>query len=96
MTVVSPKSKLRDQWPFAVVLSIVVIGLVLVLLYHWRKGTSLVGGALLVAAALRLLLPDSKAGLLAVRKRRVDILLYGGIGLMILYISASIIGGPLN
>nr|WP_225954513.1 DUF3017 domain-containing protein [Kibdelosporangium phytohabitans] len=75
---------------------IVVVGLVLVLLYHWRKGTSLVGGALLVAAALRLLLPDSKAGLLAVRKRRVDILLYGGIGLMILYISASIIGGPLN
>ncbi|ALG13752.1 DUF3017 domain-containing protein [Kibdelosporangium phytohabitans] len=96
MTVVPSKSRLREQWPFAVVLLIVVVGLVLVLLYHWRKGTSLVGGALLVAAALRLLLPDSKAGLLAVRKRRVDILLYGGIGLMILYISASIIGGPLN
>lgn len=96
MTDVSPKSSVRDQWPFALVMAIVVIGLLLVLLYHWRKGTSLVGGALLVAAALRLLLPDSKAGLLAVRKRRVDILLYGGFGLMIVYMSASIIGGPLN
>ncbi|CAM4198939.1 DUF3017 domain-containing protein [Kibdelosporangium persicum] len=96
MTVVSSKSKLRDQWPFGVVLLIVVIGIVLIGMYYWRRGTSLIGGALLVAAALRLLLPDSRAGLLAVRKRRVDILLYGGFGLMILYISASIIGGPLN
>ncbi|MFC0114883.1 DUF3017 domain-containing protein [Kibdelosporangium aridum] len=96
MTVVPSKSKLRDQWPFGLVLLIVVIGLALIAMYYWRRGTSLIGGALLVAAALRLLLPDSKAGLLAVRKRRVDILLYGGFGLMILYISASIIGGPLN
>nr|WP_042195893.1 DUF3017 domain-containing protein [Kibdelosporangium sp. MJ126-NF4]CEL22290.1 hypothetical protein [Kibdelosporangium sp. MJ126-NF4]CTQ93072.1 hypothetical protein [Kibdelosporangium sp. MJ126-NF4] len=96
MTAVPPSSKLRDQWPFALVVLIVAIGLLLILLYHWRKGTTLIGAALLVAAALRILLPDSRAGLLAVRKRRVDFLLYGGFGLMIMYISASIIGGPLN
>jgi hypothetical protein len=91
-----PNTKLRDQWPFAVVLLIVAIGLVRIVMYHWRDGTTLIGIGLVVAAVLRLLLPDTRAGLLAVRKRRVDMLLYGGFGLMIVYISLSIIGGPLD
>jgi Protein of unknown function (DUF3017) len=91
-----PNTKLRDQWPFAIVLLVVVVGLLRIVMYHWRDGTALIGGALLVAAVLRLFLPDARAGLLAVRKRRVDILLYGGFGLMIVYISLSIIGGPLD
>jgi hypothetical protein len=91
-----PNTKLRDQWPFAVVLLIVAIGLVRIVMYHWRQGTTLIGVALVVAAVLRLLLPDTRAGLLAIRKRRVDMLLYGGFGLMIVYISLSIIGGPLD
>jgi hypothetical protein len=91
-----PNTKLRDQWPFAIVLLIVAAGLVQVVLYHWRWGTTLIGVALVVAAVLRFLLPDGRAGLLAVRKRRVDMLLYGGFGLMIIYMSLSIIGGPLD
>jgi hypothetical protein len=91
-----PNSKIRDQWPFAIVLLIVAVGLVRIVMYHWRDGTTLIGIALVVAAVLRLLLPDGRAGLLAVRKRRVDMLLYGGFGLMIVYMSLSIIGGPLD
>lgn len=91
-----PNTKLRDQWPFAIVLLIVAVGLVRIVMYHWRQGTTLIGIALVVAAVLRLLLPDGRAGLLAVRKRRVDMLLYGGFGLMIVYMSLSIIGGPLD
>ena len=97
MTVGMPaNSKIRDQWPFGLVLLIVAAGLVRVVMYHWRDGTTLIGIALVVAAVLRFLLPDTRAGLLAVRKRRVDMLLYGGFGLMIVYISLSIIGGPLD
>jgi hypothetical protein len=91
-----PNTKLRDQWPFAVVLLIVAVGLVRIVMYHWRQGTTLIGIALVVAAVLRLLLPDTRAGLLAIRKRRVDMLLYGGFGTMIVYMSLSIIGGPLD
>ncbi|MET0234697.1 MAG: DUF3017 domain-containing protein [Kibdelosporangium sp.] len=97
MTVVMPpKNRLRDQWPFATVLLIVAAGIIRIVMYHWRDGTTLIGVGLLVAAVLRLLLPDTRAGLLAVRKRRVDIVLYGGFSAMIIYISLSIIGGPLD
>ncbi|MBP2322610.1 hypothetical protein JOF56_002995 [Kibdelosporangium banguiense] len=91
-----PNTRLRDQWPFLTVLLIVAVGLIRIVMYHWRDGTTLIGVGLLVAAVLRLLLPDKRAGLLAVRKRRVDMLLYGGFGLMIIYISLSIIGGQLD
>jgi hypothetical protein len=91
-----PNTRIRDQWPFAAVLLIVAVGLLRIVLYHWRDGTTLIGAGLMVAAVLRMLLPDARAGLLAVRKRRVDIVLYGGFGLMIIYISLSIIGGPLD
>jgi hypothetical protein len=91
-----PNTKIRDQWPFAIVLLIVAAGLVQIILYYWRQGTTLIGVALVVAAVLRFLLPDTRAGLLAVRKRRVDMLLYGGFGAMIIYMSLSIIGGPLD
>jgi hypothetical protein len=47
-----------------------------VLTEHWREGAALLGGALLVAAALRMLLPDDRAGLLAIRSRMIDLLCY--------------------
>jgi hypothetical protein len=84
----------RGQLPFAVVLLIVVVGIVRIVMYHWREGTVLIGVALLVAAVLRIMLPDRRAGLLAVRKRKVDVLLYGGFSAMILFISLTITGGP--
>jgi Protein of unknown function (DUF3017) len=93
---VSQTSGSRTQLPFAVVMLIVVIGIVRIVMYHWREGTTEIGVALLVAAVLRMILPDSKVGLLAVRTRKVDILLYSGFAAMIIFISLTITGGPLN
>ncbi len=73
------------QWPLALVLSGVTVGLFIVFLGHWRAGSTLMGAAITVGGLLRLM-PQQRVGLLAVRNRAVDsILLLGvGIGVIIL------------
>jgi DUF3017 family protein len=87
---------MRTHVPLILVLAVVAIGLLRITQYHWRQGTVLVGGALLLAAALRALLSDNRIGLIAIRGRGVDVLLYGGLGLMVMAVALTIEGGPLN
>jgi Protein of unknown function (DUF3017) len=82
--------------PFLLVMAVVAVGVGLIVLYYWRRGTTLIGAALLLAAVFRLVLPDERAGLIVVRKRTVDVLVYTVFGLMVLYVSLSIEGGPLH
>lgn len=76
--------------PFAVVLLLVAIGGLRIGMYHWRQGTALIGGALLVAAVLRALLSDEQSGLLVIRGRPVDVLSYAGLGVLILFVALTI------
>lgn len=46
----------------------------------FRVGAGLVAGAVCLAAVLRAVLPDRRAGMLVLRSRRVDVLLYGALG----------------
>ena len=73
------------QWPLALVLTGVTIGLVVVSMGHWRSGSTLIGAAITVGGLLRLM-PQQRVGLLAVRNRAVDsvLLLSVGIGVIIL------------
>jgi hypothetical protein len=71
---------LLRQLPLLAVLVTVGIGLLLVTFEHWRRGLVVVGLALVVAAALRLLLPVRQVGFLAVRSRPTDVLLLAGSG----------------
>lgn len=64
--------------------------------YHWRQGAVIIGGALLVAAVFRAVLPSNRAGLLAVRTRPVDVISYSGLGLVILFFAFTITNGPLG
>ncbi|MCP2165722.1 DUF3017 domain-containing protein [Goodfellowiella coeruleoviolacea] len=80
--------------PFAVVLVLVAIGIVRLAQYYWREGTVLIGLALLVAAALRALLANEQAGLLAIRSRSVDVLLYSAFGVAVMAVALTITGGP--
>jgi multisubunit Na+/H+ antiporter MnhB subunit len=82
--------------PFVLVLVIAAAGIGLIFLYHWRIGSGLIGGSLLVAAGLRALLPDRQLGLIALRRKPTDILLYGGLGLLIVFVAATITGGPFD
>ncbi len=64
--------------------------------YHWRQGAVLIGGALLLAGLLRAALPEAKAGLLAIRGKPVDVLTYGALSVLIMFIAFTITGGPLS
>lgn len=97
MTVSTPKGPreaVTAQLPFLLVLAVVAVGIVLIVMYHWRDGATLIGGALLLAAGLRALLPDENAGLIAVRGRGMDVFLYSGFGVFIVYVAVTIQGGP--
>ncbi|RLK60883.1 MULTISPECIES: DUF3017 domain-containing protein [Actinokineospora] len=82
--------------PFAMVMAVVVLGLVRIIQFSWREGTVWIGLALLLAAGLRVLLRDEQAGLVAIRGRAVDVLLYGLFGVMVIAVALTIEGGWLS
>ena len=71
------------QWPITIVLTGVGVALLLVAFDYFRRGAVVLAGSVLLAAFLRLLLPEREAGLLAVRSRRVDIVILGTFGLLL-------------
>jgi uncharacterized membrane protein YkgB len=84
--VLQVRRRARAQAPFLLVL-LVVLGAVAFLTIepgHWVRGTAVIAGAMLLAGALRLLLPEARIGMLAVRGRWWDALCYLALGLVIL------------
>ncbi|AYF75090.1 DUF3017 domain-containing protein [Nocardia yunnanensis] len=55
------------------VVAVLGAAVVFLALEHWRLGTFLLGGAALLGAALRLVVPTERAGLLAVRGKVFDV-----------------------
>jgi uncharacterized membrane protein YvlD (DUF360 family) len=96
MTRVDLRSRLPVHAPLAMVLLIAAAGMVRVLTQHWREGAVLLGGAMIVAAVLRALLPTERVGLLAVRSRPVDVLCYGAFGVVMSIIAIQITASLLN
>jgi hypothetical protein len=78
------------EWPIAVVLAVALAGLAVVASGHFRRGTVILSFAVGLALFLRLLLPDSGAGMLKVRGKRIDVPVLGvlavGIGVLSLWI----------
>ncbi len=81
----APRRSRFAQWPITLVLAGVGLAMAMIALDYFRRGSIVLSASVLLAAFLRLLLPDSEAGLLAVRSRRVDVatLLVLGVGLTI-------------
>ena len=90
------RSRLSREAPALLVLTIAAIGMGRVLTQHWREGAVLLGGAALVAAALRMLLPTDRSGLLAIRSRAIDALCYSGFGLAMVILAVTITRGSLT
>jgi hypothetical protein len=63
-----------SQVPYALVLSALAAGIVIVAAAYFKRGPAIIAGALLLAATFRLFLPRDWIGLLAVRRRWIDLL----------------------
>ena len=60
----------------------------------WRLGVQILGGAVLVAALLRLILASRDAGMLAVRHRAFDVFLLTSAGVALIVLAGSIPNQP--
>jgi hypothetical protein len=61
----------------------------------WRWGVKWIGAALILAGLVRLVLRQRDAGMLAVRKRWIDVLMLVGGGATLIFLSESIPNQPL-
>jgi hypothetical protein len=84
------RARLIDHVAFLLVFGVTVGAFVLIVGYRWRRGATLLGGALLLAGGLRAILSDRRAGLLAIRSRSVDVLAYTAFGLALVAVAATI------
>jgi hypothetical protein len=84
------RSRLPLHLPAGMVALIVALGMLRVLTQHWRQGALLIGGALLVAAVFRAVIPDDRIGLLAVRSRPVDVLCYSVLATLMIVVAVLI------
>ncbi|MGI9164762.1 MAG: DUF3017 domain-containing protein [Mycobacterium sp.] len=84
------KAVFRRQWPVLTVAAIGLVAAVLVAAGFWRRGALMIGIGVGVAAGLRLLLPEERVGVLAVRSRRLDVASMVTLSAAVLYISWTI------
>jgi Protein of unknown function (DUF3017) len=80
----------RAQWPILVVGFIFLTAFVLVAAGFWRRGALLIGIGVAVASALRLVLPDDRVGLLAVRSKGIDFVTMASVAAVVLYAAWTI------
>lgn len=89
-------ARARPAVPFCVAALVVLVGFAFIVLYHWRIGAGLIALALLFCALVRATLGPEHLGLLAMRSKPVDVLLYGGFGALMLVVDLTIVGGPFS
>ncbi|WP_248583027.1 DUF3017 domain-containing protein [Nocardioides sp. InS609-2] len=76
------------------VLLVAVISLGVVIGGNWRLGIRWLGGALIFAAAVRVVLKGRDAGMLAVRSKWIDAVLLSGMGAALIFLASSIPDQP--
>jgi Protein of unknown function (DUF3017) len=88
------RSRLTANLPYAIVLAGVAAGLITIRGGNQavRGGTLVIAGALLAGALARLVLPDTRVGMLASRRRLLDVgaLALLGIGLLVAGLIAKV------
>jgi len=78
---------LAAEWPFALVFTTASIAVILVSLGGLKHGLALLAASLLLGSALRFVLSPARAGLLAVRRRGVDVVTMALLGLLLLMLA---------
>ena len=81
---------------YLLVLVVVGVALLLVAVAEWRTGIRLMGGALIFAALVRMLLRARDAGMLAVRHKVLDAAILIVLGGLLIFLAGSIPDQPGN
>ena len=84
------RATLRVQWPILLVGLIFAAAFVLAGANFWRRGSLLIGIGVGVAAILRLVLSEERAGLLVVRSKGVDFVTTATVAAAMVYIASTI------
>ena len=79
-----PRSRFRE-WPISLVLLGIALSMIFVATDHFRRGSVVLAVSVVLAAFLRLFLPENQAGMLSVRSKSVDVAVMAvlGVGLTI-------------
>lgn len=72
------------QWPQLLVIAVALVGIAVVANHHFRRGTFIVGVALLLHAFLRAVLPNRRAGWIAIRGRLLDVATSASLGVALM------------
>ena len=83
----------RGTQAYVVLLAIVLVGLALIAVGHWRRGIVIVGLVFIGSAALRAVLPTEQQGLLAVRGRGFDVIWTSFLGISLVVLGLVVPGG---
>ncbi len=78
------------QWPIVLVVWIFVMAFALAAANFWRRGALLIGVGAGLAALLRLVLSEDRAGLLVVRSRGIDVATTMVVATAMVYIASTI------
>jgi hypothetical protein len=81
---------MHAQWPILLVGLIFATAFVLAGANFWRRGALLIGVGVGVAAVLRLVLSEERAGLLVVRSKGIDFATTATVGAAMVYIASTI------
>jgi hypothetical protein len=84
------KTAAKAQWPILLVGLIFATAFALVAANFWRRGSLLIGIAVGVAAILRVVLSDDRAGLLVVRSKGIDFVTTATVAAAMVYIAWTI------
>lgn len=89
------KTFVKQLWPILSVYLGILASLFVVVYVDFRSGAILLSLSVLLAFILRLRLPDSAAGLLRVRRRRVDLTVLATLGTFLLILAIVVPQGKL-
>jgi hypothetical protein len=81
------KTFVKQQWPILSVYLGILASLIVVVYVDFRFGAILLSLSVLLAFVLRLRLPDSAAGLLKSRRRRIDLTVLATLGTFLLILA---------
>jgi hypothetical protein len=98
---IEPPMELERRYPstigglfYLLVLAAGATGIAIVWTGDWRLGIRCLAAGLCFASLLRLVLPSRDAGMLAVRSRLFDAVLFGGVGSALFFLAQTIPNQP--